>query len=142
MKKAMQEELKRILERYARAWTQRSKEDLDNLLARQARCVTADGLHLVGRRSIVGALTASQTNLHRDSQLSIRPTHAKLLSDALALVHATWGLAGQRGINDRLLPPRSGILTAVLERQNGSWFILAYHETAIPDLRELSPTGG
>ena len=124
-------ELRVVLERYEQAWNTHNSEAFAALFATRAHRLNSLGLHWAGREEILQALAATHATVHSNSTMRLTPTHIRLLARDVALVHGTWEVTGQRGIDDQPLTVRKGVMTAVLEASDETWRIQAFHETPV-----------
>jgi ketosteroid isomerase-like protein len=66
----------------------------------------------------------------KDSTRTTLSTAVKFLSPDIALVHSNWRISGDRSADGSLLPqPRLGAMTRVVVRRNGTWEVVAAHNT-------------
>jgi uncharacterized protein (TIGR02246 family) len=128
---SLDHDLRAVLQRYEQAWNTHNSDSFARLFAGSAHCLDALGLHWAGREEILRALAATHTTVHRNSTMRLTPTHIRQLARDVALVHGTWEVSGQRGIDDQPLTVRKGVMTAVLEASDDMWLIQAYHATPL-----------
>jgi len=95
----------------------------------------ADFVNVLGKRMRGRTeIDAIHQNLHRtifrNSVLRSEGHTVRFLSPVVAIVHLNWQMTGAEGVQGwQPAATRHGIMTWVLVEQNGSWLIIASHNT-------------
>jgi hypothetical protein len=69
----------------------------------------------------------------RQSAWSTRQYHLRPLAGGLVLVHLEWTINGELAADGGPKPPRNGIFTWLVAHRDGSWRIIAAHNTNLAD---------
>jgi uncharacterized protein (TIGR02246 family) len=129
-----------VAQRFAEAWNRHDAKALVAPFGQQADFVNYIGMHWRGREEIERAHARIHETRMKDSQLTILASAVRFLRPDVALLHATWELRGDTGIEGKLLPPRQGVLTFVVARQDGRWLVEAAQNTDIVPIPNVPPT--
>lgn len=124
---------------FADAWNRHDMDAFAALFGEQADFVNVIGLHWQGREQIQRAHAELHRTRMKDSRLAIQSHSVRMLRPDVALVHATWELTGDTGIDNLPSPPRHGVLSFVVTREGGRWLIAASQNTDIVPLPNLPP---
>ncbi|HYQ82371.1 MAG TPA: SgcJ/EcaC family oxidoreductase [Anaeromyxobacteraceae bacterium] len=129
----------RVPQRFAEAWNRHDMEAFASLFAEHADFVNVIGLHWRGREEIRRAHAEIHATRMKSSHLAILSTSVRALRPDVALVHATWELVGDTGLEGRPLPPRRGVLSFLATKDGGRWAIEAAQNTDIVPLPNVPP---
>lgn len=129
----------RIPQGFAEAWNRHDMDALAALFGERADFVNVIGLHWRGRAEIRRAHAELHATRMKDSRLAILSSSVRLLRPEVALVHATWELAGDTGIEGKPEPPRRGVLSFVAAREAGGWVVEAAQNTDLLSRPNLPP---
>lgn len=124
---------------FADAWNRHDMDAFAALFDEHADFVNVIGLHWRGREQIRRAHAELHRTRMKDSHLAIQSHSVRMLRPDVALVHATWDLAGDTGIDGRPSPPRHGVLSFVVILEGGRWLIAASQNTDIVPLPNVPP---
>ncbi len=127
--------IRRLEERWCRAWNSHDMRALTILLAKDSDFVTVGGRWLRGRKEFRQHTALYHDTSFRRSKFTVTGTTIKFLGSELALTHVKWRLTGDFDPDGTPRKPRRGIFTQVLRREKGRWYILASHNT-----NELRPS--
>jgi len=132
-------EVEGVGQRFAEAWNRHDARALAALFAERADFVNVIGLHWRGREEIERAHAEIHATRMKDSTLAIRASAVRFLRPDVALLHATWELRGDTGLEGKPLPPRTGVLSFVVARQDGRWLAEAAQNTDIVPMPNAPP---
>jgi len=128
-----------IVDGFEAAWNRHDAKALASLFAEQADFVNVIGLHWKGREEIERAHAEIHATRMKNSHLTVLSRSVRPLRLDVVLVHATWELQGDTGIEGRPLPPRKGVLSFVVARQAGRWLAEAAQNTDIVPIPNAPP---
>jgi uncharacterized protein (TIGR02246 family) len=128
-----------IVDGFGAAWNRHDAKALAALFTEQADFVNVIGLHWKGREEIERAHAEIHATRMKNSHLAILSRSARPLSSDVVLVHATWELEGDTGIEGKPLPTRKGVLSFVVARQGGRWLAESAQNTDIVPLPNAPP---
>lgn len=121
--------IKENMAAFADAWNIHSAKALAALFTEDADFVNVMGLWLKGRAEIEQGHAQVFATFLSESHLSITDTQIKFLKPDVALLHSSWEIVGQRSPDGKHQLQRNGVLTAVTTYENGTWQIVALHNT-------------
>ena len=116
---------------FAEAWNRHDMESFAALFARDAQFVNVVGLWWKGAAAIKAAHEVTHKTMFKDSRLEILEVETRKADHNVALTRARWQLSGHIGPAGQTLPPRTGLLLAVLHRHDGKWLIIDAQNTDI-----------
>jgi uncharacterized protein (TIGR02246 family) len=131
--------VERVPQGFADAWNRHDMEAFAALFGERADFVNVIGLHWRGRAEIKRAHAELHAMRMKDSRLAILSSSVRLLRPDVALVHATWELVGDTGIEGKPEPPRRGVFSFVTAREAGRWVIEAAQNTDLLSRPNLPP---
>ena len=113
------------------AWNKRDADALTALLAEDVDFVTVLGPNgwLKGRAQFKDAHARMFTTLFAHSTWTTREVHVKFIQPELAIARVLWSTAGDKVRHVKHGEPRSGIFTWVVQKQGGTWLIIASQNT-------------
>lgn len=124
---------------FINAWNARDAAGIANLFAEDASFVNVVGLWWNDRAAIWKAHEYGLRVIFPKSNLELRKTKARYLSETAAIVHARMKLSAQSGHGDLSEPTsRMNIFTFVLEKQEAGWVCVAAHNTDIVPGKETN----
>jgi uncharacterized protein (TIGR02246 family) len=113
------------------AWNRHDMDAFGALFATDADFVNVIGIRWVGRDAIKQHHAASHATIFKSSTLKIGNTTVRFLKADVATARSEWTLSGITSEAGQLAPTRAGILTNVLEKIDGRWFIVLTQNTDI-----------
>ncbi len=116
---------------FARAWNAHDMDALAGLFALDADFVNVVGLWWHGREAIRQAHAQTHQTIFKASTLVIDSTTVRFLSPDIAVAHMIWTLTGHLTPEGTPGPPRHGILSFVMKRQEKVWLIQSAQNTDI-----------
>lgn len=116
---------------FADAWNRHDMDAFAALFAQDAQFVNVVGLWWKGAAEIKAAHEATHKTMFKDSRLDILQTETRQADHNVALTRAHWRLSGHIGPAGETLPPRTGLLLAVLHRHDDKWLIIDAQNTDI-----------
>jgi len=119
------------------AWNQHDVPTLAALFTEQGDFVNGIGVWAQGREAFQEAMTRYHTTMFRSTHLEPTVAGIRFIRPDVAIVHATWSMTGERGINDRPIADRTGLITMVMAQEGDGWKIAAFQNTDILQVAEL-----
>jgi len=124
-----EQEIHKVVRGLEQAWNHHDMKAWANLFTEDADFVNVAGWWWKGRTEIEQKHAGAHEFIFRDSTLTIHEVHTRFLAPEIAVVHVLWSLAGHKNPDGTPGQPRKGILTQVLQKQNGKWLIAAAQNT-------------
>jgi uncharacterized protein (TIGR02246 family) len=117
---------------FIKAWNKKDPEMLASIFDEDAEFINVTGLWWHNRNSIFKAHEYGLKVIFKDSELSLRKTKVKYLSDKIAVVNARMHLEGQTAVSGKKAHPRNTIFTFVVQKnESGSWSCASAQNTDI-----------
>ena len=123
---------------FIKAWNLKDVKMLAAIFDEDAEFINVTGLWWHDRASIFKAHDYGLKVIFKDSQLSLRKSKVKYLSDAIAVVNARMHLEGQAKIKDQAAKARNTIFTFVVHQVDGSWTCASAQNTDIVPGKETN----
>jgi uncharacterized protein (TIGR02246 family) len=120
-----------VVERFVETWNTHDMHAFASLFTEDAEFVNAIGLQWHGRGQIETAQTRNHATIFKDSRVDNVRIRQRLLKPDVAVVHATWNLAGQRRRDGQEIPSREGVITMILTREGDAWPIAVFQNTDV-----------
>lgn len=122
---------------FIKAWNKKDSNMLASIFDEDAEFINVTGLWWHDRSSIFKAHDYGLKVIFKDSELSLRKTKVKYLSDTSAVVNARVHLEGQTDINGKEAKPRNTIFTFVVHKnEEGNWSCASAQNTDIAPGKE------
>jgi len=116
---------------FAACWNRHDMNAFARLFAPDAEFVNVVGLWWKGREQIRQAHEHTHATMFRNSRLSIAEVAVRFPQAGMALARARWMLEGHVTPDGAALPPRTGLLLNVLQRDAAGWAIIDSQNTDI-----------
>jgi uncharacterized protein (TIGR02246 family) len=117
--------IRKVTEQFSPAWAKADSKALAGVYTADADYVSSTGLVAKGHAEIEKAYAAQFAGAYKGTSLKAGVTNVRFLKPDIAIVNGTFEVAGMRGSDGREAPPRKGISTSVVVKQNGQWLITA-----------------
>ena len=114
--------------RQEQAWSQHNARAYAALFAEDGDVVNVVGWWWKGRAEIESNLTHMFADIFRESTLTFEQVAVRFLTPDIAVAHARWMMTGAR-MPPGLPEPREGLQTLTVQKRNGKWLIVAFHNT-------------
>lgn len=118
-----------LAQSFVAAWNQHDAAALGNLMAPGVEFVTVGAIWLHGRADVEKFHARLFAGRLADSTNEVLETAVRFLRPDLALVHWSWTVAAEKDAGGKTRPQRWGLMTALAEKQNGGWLIVAATNT-------------
>jgi uncharacterized protein (TIGR02246 family) len=113
------------------AWNHHDMDAFARPFADDADFVNVIGARWIGRPAIKEAHQASHATIFKNSHLRVGETSVRFLTPDVAVARSLWNLEGHTNPTGEPQPPRTGILTHVLLKQQDGWHIVVTQNTDI-----------
>jgi uncharacterized protein (TIGR02246 family) len=111
-------------------WNRHDPKGMAAVLAEDADFVNVNGEWFKGRSAFQALMTRAHAMQFKDSTRTTRSTAVRFLTPDIAVVHSNWRISGDRRADGSLLSqPREGVMTRVVVQRNGTWEVVAAHNT-------------
>ena len=134
-----EEAIKANITAFADAWNVHDAKPLAALFVEDADFVMVMGIWWKGREEIERNHAELFSTLMRESRLTFTDTQIRFLKPDVAVAHSIWEVIGQQSPDGEKLPPRQGVLSSVMTRQDNKWQIVAVHNTDTVRLPDYKP---
>ncbi|MGM0581604.1 MAG: SgcJ/EcaC family oxidoreductase [Bacteroidota bacterium] len=117
---------------FIKAWNLKDAKMLASIFNEDAEFINVTGLWWHDRESIYKAHDYGLKVIFKNSELSLRKTKVKYLSDTIAVVNARMHLEGQTSIKGKKAQARNTIFTFVVhQNDDGNWSCASAQNTDI-----------
>ncbi|WMN12392.1 SgcJ/EcaC family oxidoreductase [Marivirga salinae] len=117
---------------FIKAWNLKDPKMLASIFDEDAEFINVTGLWWHNRESIFEAHDYGLKVIFKDSELSLRKSKVKYLSETIAVVNARVHLEGQTSINGKKAQARNTIFTFVVHKNDyGNWSCASAQNTDI-----------
>lgn len=110
-----------VVERWQQAWNDHDMAAMAQLVSDDADFVNVWGMHWKGRARIEQEHADRHRAQFKDTVWITREVRVQFLKPDVALVHLAWGMQ----------PPRDGLFTWIMLKEQGQWLIRAAHNTNV-----------
>ncbi|MGH9794913.1 MAG: SgcJ/EcaC family oxidoreductase [Candidatus Acidiferrales bacterium] len=124
-----EEAIRQIPARFEAAWNQHDMNALASLFAEDADFVNVAGTWWKGRQEIEQAHARTHATIFRISTLRLGQVKVRFLKPDVSVAHVSWGLSGDANPDGAPRPPRAGVMSLVVVKQNGLWLVASAHNT-------------
>jgi len=114
--------------RQQQAWNQHNARAYAGLFAADGDVVNVVAWWWKGRAEIESNLTRMFSSTFRESTLTFTQVDVRFLTADIAIAHARWTMTGAH-MPPGLPEPREGLQTLTVQKRNGGWLIVAFHNT-------------
>ncbi len=129
--------IKNIETNWQNAWNRHDMKALAALVAEDVDFITVSGTWLKNRKDFEEHHAKRHEMQFKESIWMTTDVKVKFLKRDIAIVHVSWGMSGDKNLDGTPRPPRRGIFTRVMTKQNGKWLINASQNT---NIQEQIPT--
>ncbi len=117
--------IRKLYADFAAAWNKHDVAALTKMWALDGDLLEPDGTSAKGRSAIADHLQQQHDTVFKQTTLALTIADVWFISDSVALVDGGYGISGIRTREGTELPKRSGHLTAILIKEDGTWWIAA-----------------
>ena len=117
--------IRKLYAEYTAAWNRHDAKAMASFWTIDGDYMEPDGRHAKGQTEVEKLFTQEQQTVFKDSTLALTIETVWFVTADVAMVDGKYDLSGVRDLEGKQLPTRSGHLTAILLREDGSWKVAA-----------------
>jgi uncharacterized protein (TIGR02246 family) len=117
--------IRELYSKFTAAWNKHDVKAMAAMWAIDGDHVEPDGRVAKGREAVTKLLAAQHTTVFKNSKLALTIEDVWFITGDVALVDGSYEVTGIRAPDGKEIPPRKGHLTAVLLKEQNSWWIAA-----------------
>ena len=117
--------IRRVEAKWQEGWNAHDMKALTALLADDVDFVTVAGNWLIGKADFERHHAERHAMQFKESVWTTNDVKVAFLKPDIALAHVKWSLRGDKNPDGTPRPPRTGIFTQVIVKQDGRWLIRA-----------------
>jgi uncharacterized protein (TIGR02246 family) len=127
LKSDLEEEaaIRKLYARYTEAWNKHEPKAMAAFWTIDGDYMEPDGRHAKGRDEVEKLFTQEQQTVFKNSTLSLTIETVWFITQDVAMVDGKYDLSGVVDLQGKQLPVRTGHLTAILLREDGTWKVAA-----------------
>ena len=117
--------IRKLYAQYTAAWNQHDPKTMVSFWTLDGDYMEPDGHLAKGKVDVEKLFTQEQQTVFKDSTLALTIETVWFITEDVAMVDGKYDLSGVRDLEGKQLPTRTGHLTAVLMREDGTWKVAA-----------------
>ncbi|MEW6269264.1 MAG: SgcJ/EcaC family oxidoreductase [Thermodesulfobacteriota bacterium] len=127
LKSDLEEEaaIRKLYAQYTEAWNRHDVPAMVSFWAIDGDYMEPDGRHARGRDEVEKLFTQEHRTAFKGSTLSLTIETVWFITENVAMVDGKYDLSGVVDLQGKHLPVRTGHLTAILLREDGTWKVAA-----------------
>jgi uncharacterized protein (TIGR02246 family) len=110
---------------FTKAWNDHDARKMASFWALDGDTVEPDGMVAKGRAEVEKHFAEEQSTAMKDSTLKLTVDAVWFVTADVALVDGTYVVLNAHDPNGQQLPPRKGLVTSVVIREEGTWHVAA-----------------
>jgi uncharacterized protein (TIGR02246 family) len=122
---ANEAEIRKLYARYTEAWNRHDPKAMAEFWTIDGDYMEPDGRHAKGRADVEKLFTQEQQTVFKKSTLALTIETVWFVTENVAMVDGKYDLSGVVDQEGKQLPVRTGHLTAILLREDGTWRVAA-----------------
>jgi uncharacterized protein (TIGR02246 family) len=126
-------QIKRVVKDFYENFSRHDAHAVSMLFAEEADFTNMRGVHNHGRSEVQAKMESLFTGNLKSAQRTDIVKSVRFFSPDIAVVDADTVITGTLTANGSVVPPRKGLLTVVMTKQNGHWLISVFHEVEYPE---------
>jgi uncharacterized protein (TIGR02246 family) len=119
------EVIRKLYAEFAAAWNAHDAKKMASFWTLDGDTVEPDGMAAKGREEVEKHFADEQGAPFKNSELKLTIDSVWFISENVALVDGTYIVVNALDPNGQSLPPRKGLVTAVLLKEHGAWHVSA-----------------
>ena len=117
--------IRNVPQAFCDAWNRHDGHALAQVMADDVDFVTVGAMWLHGRPDFEKYHARLLVGRFRQSTLTSLQTAVRFLRPAVAIVHWSWKISGDRNADDTPRQPRYRMMTMIVEKRQGTWLVVA-----------------
>jgi uncharacterized protein (TIGR02246 family) len=122
-----EQEIRKMPQSLTAAWDKSDSQAMASLFADDGDLVIPSGDVMSGRAAIQSFYQAVFARGYKGSHAGSEIKRVRIAGNT-AIIDGTWSINGVSDKNGTLRPAEAGLFTALLERKDGKWYIVALRE--------------
>jgi uncharacterized protein (TIGR02246 family) len=124
--------LKGLAVKWGKYWNTHNMDSMGTLLTDDVDFVNVAGRWLKGRKETVTHHKERHEGVvFKESVWTTDSVTIKYVKPDLAIMHLKWGIKGDFDADGTPRPPRKGVFTWVVTKENNKWLLLAVHNVNV-----------
>jgi uncharacterized protein (TIGR02246 family) len=125
-------QIKQVIKSYYENFGRHDPHAVSMLFSEDADAINLLGAYTHGRSTIQARMESLFAGNLKSAQRTGLVKRIRFFSPTLAVVDADSTISGALAANGSVLQSRKGLITLVMTKQNGHWFISVFHEMEFP----------
>jgi len=117
--------IRAVYAEFVAAWKAHDTKKMASMFAIDGDTMEPDGVVAKGRPEVEKHFASEHTGAFKNTELKLTVDSVWFINADTALVDGTYVVLGAVDANGQPLPPRKGLLTSVLIREDGTWHVAA-----------------
>jgi uncharacterized protein (TIGR02246 family) len=117
--------IRKLYGEFTAAWNAHDPKKMASFWALDGDTIEPDGMVAKGRPEVERHFAEEQAAAMKDSTLKLTVDAVWFVSADVALVDGTYVVLNAKDPNGRPLPPRKGLVSSVVIREDGTWHVAA-----------------
>lgn len=126
------EALRRLPQAFRDAFNEHDGQALGRIMAEDVDFVTVGLAWLHGRADFEKYHSRILGGRFKDVAYTILETHVRVIAPSVAVVRHSWRIEGDRNADGSSRAPRTGLMTMVAQKQQGTWLVVAAQNVNAP----------
>lgn len=122
---ANDEAIRKLYAEFTAAWNAHDPKKMASFWALDGDTVEPDGMAAKGRPEVEKHFGDEQATAFKSSELKLTIDSVWFITENVALVDGTYVVLNALDPNGQQLPPRKGLVTSMLLKENGKWHVAA-----------------
>jgi uncharacterized protein (TIGR02246 family) len=118
-------EIRKLYAEFTAAWNAHDAKKMASFWALDGDTIEPDGMVAKGRAEVEKHFAEEQAAAMKDSTLKLTVDAVWFVTADVALVDGTYVVLNAQDPNGQKLPPRKGLVTSVVIREDGTWHVAA-----------------
>jgi len=124
--------VKQVVANFSDSFNHHDAHDTAELFAEEADFTNMRGVSHHGRKEIEQNFMTLYAGPLKDAHRMDSVKNVRFLSPSVAEMDASWEMSGTKAADGSANPARKGFFDWVLEKVNGKWMIMVFHESELP----------
>jgi uncharacterized protein (TIGR02246 family) len=114
---------------FSAAWAKHDGHELAKIMADDVDFVTVATTYLHGRSDFEKFHVRLLSGRFKEAMITPLQTAVRFLRPAMAVVHWSWKIEGDKNPDGSASPPRYGLMTLVAQRKSETWLVVVGQNT-------------
>lgn len=127
-----EEGIRKVLADFEAAWNRHDAKAFSMVFSEDADFTNVRGQGATGRSAVEKFHSTPFATIFKDTHLEITETKIRFIKADVAAIDAQWEMTGAKSPEGQDRPLRKGLLSFVMTREGGTWFIAVMHNMDLP----------